>query len=556
MKTLKMRHVAWIFALVLLVAACALCVSAAGTCEHAEGYTNGFCIGCGEAQAAVYNSDQGCYEISNAGQLYWFADLARSKEASTTISAKLMCNITVNTELGTSQDRARARVWEPIGGPVAGIDGPETVVAENITLDGQGYMIWGLYGEYSDDRDVGLFGVAKNVTVQNLGLINAYFGADTGFVGGIVGEAQGGVTVTRCYVTGTMRSSNQTHAWIVGALNGEVSNPSGISYCYTAGETVVLAGAPGVGEYSTIENCYYHYPFSEEADSYVGTTRYDDEELLPDGETTLIVALSTQEYPWVKNCSTAMPSLVHDHVYQYPCTPECTVCGDTNRVNKADHTYLNACDRSCEVCGRINTAPVTHERYQSCGATCRICGAEIGAQTLHQYTNACDAVCDCGFERAEVPHVYDDACDNRCNVCNTPREAVPHTYDNDCDRVCNACGVTRPPKHVYDNVCDTDCNSCGEKRETTHEYGEFVVTKEPTALKNGEQERTCAKCGHKETEAVARLGVSLAVIIPCGVGAGLVLFAGGFSLYWFVIKKRSFAELLGKEPAKKAKKKK
>ena len=546
MKTFKMRHMAWIIALVLLAALCVFPAGAQSSCAHGEGYENGFCIACDAAQPAVYNSEKGWYEISNAGQLYWFADLARAKDADTVLNAKLMGNITVNTELGTEPDRDLARPWEPIG--------TAAKAAENINFDGQGYAIHGLYGKYADDRDVGLFGVAKNVTVQNLGLVYARFEANTGFVGGIVANAKGGVTVTRCYVFGIMDSEYGSYAWIVGAMDKDENGPCTVSYCYTTGEKVV---APGAHAESVVENCYYQYPFSSEADNYVGTTRFNDELLLPDGETTLISALSTQEHPWVKNCRTGMPALIRDHVYEYPCTPECKVCGDTNRTNKAEHTFSYECDNTCDVCNRIIvTRTEEHVAYTTCGTVCRYCGTTIPAKTAHQYSTACDATCDCGFERDEVPHVYDDACDTRCNICGTVRTAVPHTYDNDCDRVCNACGVTRPPQHTYDNPCDEECNVCQEKRVTEHQYGEFSVAKDATRLKNGERERICALCGHRDIEEIERLGVELWMIVVCGVVAAVILSVGGFALYWFVIKKRSFAELLGKEPAKKTKKEK
>ena len=540
MKKFKMRHVAWVFAFVLLVALCALPAGAASTCEHAEGYQNGFCIACDAAQPAVYNA--GCYEISNAGQLYWFADLVRAKDAPDSISAKLMCNITVNT---ADVIPANIRKWDPVG--------TSAKVAENVSLDGQGYAVFGLYGEPTnadDHRDFGLFGVAKNVTVQNLGLVDATFKANTGFVGGIVANAKGGVTVTRCYVLGEMLSTDSGCGWIAGSL-GTDATVCTISYCYTTGASVVAAGAP---HGSVIENCYY---LGTDTDSYSGTSGFDGNGLLADGETTLISALSTQEHPWVANCRTGMISLRADHVYEYPCVPECKICGDANRTDKADHTFTYECDKTCDVCNRIIAGrEEEHVAYTTCGTVCRYCGITIPAITAHQYTNTCDATCDCGFERGEVTHVYDNACDDKCNICNTPRVAVPHTYDNDCDRVCNACGVTRLPQHTYDNPCDEECNVCSGKRTTEHQYGEYTVSKEPTKLKNGERERTCALCGHKDVEPIERLGVELWVIVLCGVGTGAVLSVGGFALYWFVIKKRSFAQLLGKEPAKKEKKNK
>ncbi len=544
MKTLKMRRVAWIIAFALIMAlSLALCVGAENGCEHAEGYDNGFCIGCGACQEAPLN--EGVYEISNAGQLYYVAQLMREKD-STLLQAKLMCNVTVNADLldTSGEPRTGAKLWVPIGN--------STTPAQNIRLDGQGYYISGLYAKYEDGRDVGLFGNTTNgVMVQNLGIIDSYFYSSSGFVGGIVGNAADYTQMQFCYVDATLESPVSHAGGIAGALDSEGLVPSGARFCYTT-YSKFIHGAQGD---TAIANCYY---LSDSAadDGIAGTEYFKANWKLAD-DSELLDALSAAEKEWVISCYTGCPALLADHVYEYPCVPECKVCDATGRTDQVPHTYDNDCDRECNVCRRINPSPVVHEAYTSCGTVCRHCGVTIAAKTAHQYSNECDATCDCGFERDEaLQHMFDSNCDATCNLCSHVRSKVPHVFDNDCDRVCNACGVTRPPVHTYDNSCDGDCNVCGEKRTVAHVFGEYVVTQEPTSLRNGEKEHTCTLCGLKETEVIARTGVALWVIVLGGIGAGLVLTVGGFSLYWFVIKKRSFAQFFGKEPAEKAKKKK
>lgn len=161
-----------------------------------EDYTNGFAED-GSYQPAVLAED-GFYEISNAGQLYWFAQLANGYYNSSSdynvgqneVNARLTDDITVNEKISDA-----ARTWMPIGSETLRYMG---------TFDGNGYSICGLYfpgatsytdeaaehyaatvvvyeknggvvknGAVNGDVDAGLFGfigkngVVKNVTVKN-----------------------------------------------------------------------------------------------------------------------------------------------------------------------------------------------------------------------------------------------------------------------------------------------------------------------------------------------------------------------------------------------------
>lgn len=537
MKKFNVCRAAWILFLALVaVLALALCTGAEEPGAHTWDYETGFCIECGAYQEAPVDDD-GVYEISNAGQLYYVADLMRTN-GNTKLSAKLMCNITVNANLldADGQPRAAALLWEPIG--------TDTAPAKNVSLNGQGYYISGLYASYEDGRDVGLFGYcsggeAHGIRVFDLGIIDSYFYSDTGFVGGIVAYGENNTQLTRCYVDATLGSPYGNVGGIAGALDN-MTSPSSAVYCYTTYSKIVCDLSGGF-----FANCYY-LSDSAQDDGADGTEYFKSDLKLADNS-LLLDALSTGEKSWVISCRTGMPVLLADHVYEYPCVPECKVCNDTNRADQAPHTYDYECDDICNVCNRKHPTKGVHVRYTSCSAYCRYCGKDIGKLTEHQYSNACDSTCDCGFERSDAPHVYDSPCDARCDICLEPRTSVPHQYDNGCDRVCNACGVTRPPVHTYDNDCDGECNVCSEKRTVAHVFGEYAVTKEATALHNGEQERTCTVCGLKETAVIARIGVATWVIVLSGIGAGLVLSVGGFALYWFVIKKRSFADFFGKK---------
>ena len=203
----------------------------------------------------------------------------------------------------------------------------------------------------------------------------------------------------------------------------------------------------------------------------------------------------------------------------------------------------------------------------------------------HEYEDCADATCEnCDYRRVAPGHVYDNDCaDTTCNVCNhETRVAAEHVYDNDCtDTTCANCGVTRPAaEHVYDDCADETCANCAVTRTAPgHTWGEWKTTKAPTFDEAGEKERACSVCGKVETEEIAKLvsdttssdtdettkpvdgtadtepvddggddgedkGLSGGAIAGISIGSVLILGTGGFAIFWFVIKKNTWAGLL------------
>ena len=291
-------------------------------CANDEGgaYSNGFCPACSNHyEPAVLNAN-GCYEISNAGQLYWFAELvnAGANEYSgsnggvynAVLTADIVVNAQVLDENGELvRDTRNLRAWTPIGCSAS----YNKFVCYSGTFDGQGHTISGLYYNDASASGVGLFGyVDSDGTVQNVGLVNSYFsaeeeigavagkskGAVTGCwnnasrivgignqVGGVVGCSDNGI-ISGCYnqngsVTGEAyvggvvgTSSNRisdsyntgtvTGSYQVGGVVGESNRESADSYayvtnCYNTGKVsggYYIGGVVGCGTYSVTSNCY------------------------------------------------------------------------------------------------------------------------------------------------------------------------------------------------------------------------------------------------------------------------------------------------------------
>ena len=193
-------------------------------CE-AHIWNDGFCA-CGGYQSAYYNEETGVYEISNAGQLYWYAQYLNETNAE--IYAKLTADITIPEN---------APNWQPINSSYAYFDGNFKTISGLKCIGG-------------DAQYVGLFG-RENwwYEISNLHITNSYFEGSAN-VGAVVAELTNGDSVTNCYVTNTTVTGDGD---CIGSLVGSVSMGYVIN-CYTDSNTLVGYCNPN---YGTIENSYY-----------------------------------------------------------------------------------------------------------------------------------------------------------------------------------------------------------------------------------------------------------------------------------------------------------
>ena len=189
------------------------------------------------------------YEISNAGQLYWFAGLVNGTLSgvtqNTSANAVLTADIVVSKNVlkpdGTVNE-GTFKEWTPIAtsaSPYTGI------------FDGQNHTISGLYFNQEDSYNVGLFS-RNNGKIANAGILDSYF-YGTSKVGGVCGNNYTG-TITNCYNTGSVRGIGTA-----GGVSGYNDNGS-ITNCYNtgnvSGSSGFVGGVSGCNSKGTIINSY------------------------------------------------------------------------------------------------------------------------------------------------------------------------------------------------------------------------------------------------------------------------------------------------------------
>ena len=159
--------------------------------------------------------------------------------------------------------------------------------------------------------------------------------------------------------------------------------------------------------------------------------------------------------------------------------------------------------------------------------------------------------------------------------CGTKVDVAPHTPDRseatETEAVkCTVCGYIITPALGHDTHAPDaewhfdatkhwhNCTGCSQKLdEGAHAFGDWTITVKPEVGVAGEKERECSVCGFKENAPVEALGdeqpggeqpektgLSGGTIAGIAVGSVAVAGVGGFSVFWFVIKKKKFADLI------------
>jgi len=212
-------------------------------------------------------------QIVNAAQLAEIAELTNAGkleqtvlgDSTKTVYLKLMNDIDLSA-YGANWNSGEG--WIPIGTSGNHFRGQ---------FDGNSHTVSGLYIDRTDNF-IGLFGIVKGGTVQNLGVVNTEVkggnsvggvagqvegtmqncyatGSVTGtyYVGGVAGQVEG--TMQNCYATGSVNGS-----YDVGSVVGRVDSSSTVQNCYATGSvtgTSYVGGVAGrVSSSSTVQNCY------------------------------------------------------------------------------------------------------------------------------------------------------------------------------------------------------------------------------------------------------------------------------------------------------------
>ena len=234
---------------------------------------NGFCACDNVYQPAELTTDKydidedgskdEVYEISNAGQLYWFAGLVNGTldgvEQNTLANAILTANITVNENLldslqydteGNVSNESDFISWTPIADCMG-----NNITQYSGTFDGNNKTVSGLYFN-GDSTCIGLFGSSESDgNIKNVGVVDSYFKGND-HVGGVCGNNAG--TITNCYNAGNLTAieSSATVGGICGYNNGGT-----VTNCYNTGTVTATGSVASVGgvcgcSIAPISNCY------------------------------------------------------------------------------------------------------------------------------------------------------------------------------------------------------------------------------------------------------------------------------------------------------------
>ena len=233
------RVIALLLVLAMLLPSVSMTAFSADTPCAEEGcsgkYLSGICSAAGHYEAAPI--EDGVYRISNAGQLYWFAQLVNSGDNEYNGDNGDAYNAVLTADIILDG----APEWVPIGLYTSGRE----FIRYSGTFDGAGYAICGLTYENTnyDGRNAGLFGVLdSNGVVKNLTLADSSISGATD-IGGIVSHNYG--DVIGCTQSGTVTG--------IGAAGGIVCRNMGLVLnCVNTG-AVTGAATGGIAAENTGE---------------------------------------------------------------------------------------------------------------------------------------------------------------------------------------------------------------------------------------------------------------------------------------------------------------
>ena len=321
--------------------------------NHVGSWINGFCSACGGYEAAVWSEEKSVYEISNAGQLYWYAQYLN------TTNAEIYAELTDDIKIPEN-----APNWEPINASYA-------------YFNGNDHTISGLKCIGGDRTYVGLFGCEGWwYEISNLHITDSYFEGEE-YVGAVVACMTNGGSVTNCAVTSTTVKGDY---YAVGGLIGNLSSSHAINCFSTAtvdgAEGKVLIGSHSVG-YGAIENCY----FLGTEDEYDGSTAMTAEDFTS-GKVAYLLQSGVAEdgyYDENDNWVTVIPEIWGQTIGQDNCPVlkgqkvyEVTNCKDEIAYSNSDVSGQHA---DADNSGRCDACDVLMQPAKLCFASVSLKGS-------------------------------------------------------------------------------------------------------------------------------------------------------------------------------------
>ena len=218
------------------------------------------------------------YQISSAGELYWFAglvngdtniigdDTQQARDACAVLVDDIVINEAVlNGDGNLNSNSGTFEEWTPIG--------KDYINQYTGTFDGREYTISGLYVDINKKDTVyaGLFGCSSG-KIQNVKLEDSYIRASTTspslpvYASGICGDNVG--TITNCASEGNVNANSTSGTAFAGGICGYNGNGKTITNCAsegpvnaTTGDKIVYAGGIcGRNNFGTITNCVSEGP--------------------------------------------------------------------------------------------------------------------------------------------------------------------------------------------------------------------------------------------------------------------------------------------------------
>ena len=519
------RILSLLLCIAMLATLLPMAVSAADCTLEAHDYQNGFCTDCGDLGPAPLADD--VYQISNAGQLYWFAQQVAAGE--TDLDAVLTQDITINTDLTAEE----LRPWTPIGS--------DEDTAYRGTFDGQGHTISGLYIDDSALSYVGLFGFVSGAQIQDLTILESYLsGGD--YVGAIAGAGdyatiQGCTSYAPVYgssnvggICGNSYMGQIRDCLNYGAVNGSsyVGGILGTGVGYDlercgnegsiSGNGSRVGGISGKsGGSATIRDCYSTGTVS--GNDYVSGILGDQS-----ADTTVTTCYTSGS---IVGKGASVGAIAGAMVSGESVIDHCFYLTGSVRATDTAEGVEETRFASGEICYLLNGS--THEGaltwFQTIGTqtTPRLTGAVVYATApCLSYTNDPEAL--------DKPHTGTAAtCTENavCDVCGeTYQGALGHSYESvvtapTCDadgyttHTCTVCGdsfVDSPVSALGHSWLDATCTEastcavCGATDGEALGHSYDAVIQGPTCTEDGHGAYTCTVCGHSYEEVLPTPG--------------------------------------------------